>query len=341
VSWSIYSATLGPLLKVTDFSFSHLTLVLPRLWEEPWEQYLSEAEGNARRVIEAQSIFARLLQGVAGETPSAELLAWLAIWSRFANALTALRGAVEWPNQLSGWTVVRAAFEIGLHLEGIQRPESDAGRDDRRDWELVRHRLRGYLAWSLWEERRHCKQAMDDNNLDALFDPRPARELIAHLGERNEAFERLTGAEVPLISDQESSLDRERMMGALSGRLARVDQWLGETSLQDWCSMLKRLENRTAGHAPGPVSIFELLGEKRSVSAVLKARGCAHLYPLYMRGSAAVHGAGLWTALHLVDGGVAPSMMTSSSDVDSYVQLVLSEVRTAGVALDVIASRLW
>lgn len=212
---------------MTTFEFESVTLLIPALWDKPWDELIDEAEGLEREFLRAQARYARMLQRVASSPTTPEKVGWLALWSRLFGCLTGGRGAAIWESRFAESVIMRVANEATLHVQAIMLPVLEAvERDDHRihpdHWNEVRDRLRGYVVWSLRGDERLYRHVSDERRLAEAFDPRPERELIKELGDLQEAWTHFSGQTLELTSDSEAFHDRARAEGMYRSELNRI-----------------------------------------------------------------------------------------------------------------------
>jgi hypothetical protein len=323
------------------FKFESLTILVPELWDKEWDQLIDDADGYEREFLAAQARYARMLQGLKASPATPEKIAWLALWSRLFGCLTGGRGAAEWESRFASSIIARVCYETTLHIQAVLLPvlkavEPPDGAISEEHWEMVRDRLRGYLAWTLRGDQRLYRHVLQEQNLNDAFDPRPEREFIRDLGESREAWERLSRQELEIVSDQEAFNDRAKAVAFFRSELNRVTLWLADSRLQPWRVKLSGLESAT----DGSVSLFALLDAGHSVSSFLRSRNAGVGYYEYLKGSAFVHGSSLETAMFTQATVVAPDFADLAGGFRSSTEQILSQAHLHAVLWELCLSKI-
>jgi hypothetical protein len=325
---------------VKPFVFEDLTLLIPELWDKPWATLIDEAGGVEKRFIIAQRRYAYLLRGVGAEPATPEKVGWLAIWSRLFGALTAGRAAADWESRFGVSIIARTAYESTLHLQAVMVPVLDGVEDGKslsdEHWAVARDRLRGYVAWTLRGDELLYKHVLQQRNLDDAFNRKPEREFIRDLGDKQGAWERLSGQVLEVVSDQEAFQDRAKAVAFFRGELGRVAKWLSDRRLQPWRRSLGELEKTSNGS----VSLFQLFGLGHGISSFLRTRGAGVGYYEYLRGSTFVHGSSLEGSMLTVEGLIAPDFADLGAGFQKAADRLLSHCQLHAVLLELLSNHL-
>jgi hypothetical protein len=325
---------------MAPFRFENLTLVVPELWEKPWDEIIDEAEGIEREFIIAEARYARLLKAIAPSPVTPEKIAWLALWSRLFGCVSGGRGTVQREARLAVSVLRRVAFEAALHLQAVMLPvltaaDSSGPSIGEEHWTAVRDRLRAYLTWSLRGDEALYRHVSSEKTLEEAFDPRNERAFIEMLGENKAAWESLSGQRLEVVSDQEALYDRTKATARFKTKRNRLARWLSDPRLQPWYRQMRELEKQTF-----PVSLFLLLGVGNSVPAFLRSRGLGIGYFEYLQGSAAIHGASLEASMLTTDTLVAPDFANLDGSFEEYAERLLSQCRLQAILLEIMSGHL-
>jgi hypothetical protein len=325
---------------MAPFRFENLTLVVPELWEKPWDEIIAEAEGIEREFIATQARYARLLRPIAPTPVTPEKVGWLALWSRLFGCLSGGRGAIDWEARLAISVLTRVAFETALHLQAVMLPVLNAAdlvgsRIDEKHWAAARDRLRACVTWSLRGDEALYRHVSSDRILDEAFDPRKERAFIEMLGENKAPWESLSGQRLEVVSDQEASFDRSKAVARFRKKRNRLSRWLSDPRLKPWYRQIRELEKHTS-----PVSLFLLLGVGNSVPAFLRSRGLGIGYFEYLQGSAVVHGSSLEASMLTTETLVAPDFANLDGSFEESADRLLSNCRLQAVLLDIMSGHL-
>jgi len=321
------------------YSLNELNLVIPELWDKPWDEYIENSEGIEREFIVVQSTYARALRQIADKPVTPEKLAWLSLWSRMFGALTGARGATMWKSRFAVSVMERVAVEAFLHLEAVMLPAMENAESlDEHAWASVRARLRGYLAWCIYGDEVLYKQLLDDRILEAAFDPKPERALIEELGSSANAWESLTGTAFEVLSDQEAFHDRENAKKQLTSDMTRATKWLSDPRLRPWIDKLRLLKRESEGR--GAVPLFSHFDLPASVSGFLRKRGSSIKYITYLKGSGFIHGSSLEASMLVGDSMIAPDFANLGRGFETATNTTLSECRLAILLLQVLSTHI-
>ena len=297
--------------------FSELTLLVPNLWDKPWQEYIDGADGLEREFIVVQAQYARILGRLSQKPVTAEKLGWLSLWSRFFGTLAGARGSAEWSSRFAVSVMEPVAFEVSLHLQAVMLPVLEATDAEPSIWSNVLNRLRGYVAWAIHGDQLLYARLLERaHSVNAVFDPKPERQFIHELGDRRDAWERLTGQTLEIISDHEAFHDRAKATARLTSQANRVAKWLHDSSLHPWAVKLRNLESQNKRDRRGAVTLFQLLDLPSSVQTFLNRRGSGFSYFSYLKGSGFIHGSSLEAALLAAEPIVAPDFAKLGNGFD-------------------------
>jgi hypothetical protein len=323
-----------------SFSLDDLTLYVPSLWDQPWEEYVESSDGLERDFIIAQAAYAKTLRQIAGERASPEKMAWLSLWSRLFGALSGARGAAKWESRFAVTVMERVAMEAFLHLEVVMLPVLGGnGQPTSHAWKNVRDRLCGYLAWTLYGDELFYRQLLDDKILEAIFDPVPERKVIEELGSSMQAWETLTGSQFEVVSDQEAFSDRKKARKQLMADTNRVTKWLSDPRLRPWIDKLRILKRDSTNHQ-GATTLFALFDLSSSVAGYLKKSDARIKYLTYLKGSGCIHGSSFEASMVATDAMIAPDYANFGRGFETSTKVILSDCRLAILLLQVLAGHL-
>ena len=301
-----------------------------------------ESEGLDREFLAAQARYSDLLRLVPEAPATFEKLAWIALWSRLYGVLVGARGSVQQQSRIALAVLDRTAFETELHIEAIVRPSLGIVLTDRDspasdNWERVRERLFGFVAWTLLGDQSLYERAGEDETLRAAFDPLPAREHERETGSVRTAF-----GEVEVLSDQEASLDLSRAKKALAAKASRAERWLTAAQLQPWIKRARDVEGSASGRRRPPISLFELFGEGSSVFNFLNRdpQWASMTYLQYAEGSAFIHGSHLSGSLLMLGDAVFADVGNPTGEIERHAQSVLSTCLLQAQSLEGLANAL-
>ncbi len=322
------------------FRFESLELLVPELWDKPWEEWIAEAEGIDREFLTAEAVYANMLRVVPAKPVTPEKVAWLTIWSRLFNTIEGVRGAKDVQSNMSILALARVAYEVSLHVEAIGLPALTAagsGGLTEEAWEAVRDRLRAYCAWTLRGDERLHERLTKPWHLLAAHDRQLERDFIHDWGDSVGMWEAMSGQKLELVSKQEEAQDRRRAQAQFQAELTRIRKWLSDERLKPWRDKLHQLEQKDDR---GTVSFFQLVGAGTSVSNFLNQRGMSIGYFEYLRGSAVVHGSSMGSVMAAREGFITPDFADLEDDAVRSAGHVISRCRIVAVFLQITASHL-
>ena len=100
-------------------------LLIPRLFEQDWENVLHSSQGVERELIVVQAKGAYLLRDIDEEHVSVERLGWLCLWSKAFAALEVVSSSLINNAKLALQLTARNVFELVLHTEVLLQPLFD------------------------------------------------------------------------------------------------------------------------------------------------------------------------------------------------------------------------
>jgi hypothetical protein len=234
---------------------------------------------------------------------SAEALAWFALLSKCIEVLIGLRAAELGQSRLAFEAVDRAALELHLQLHAIVAPLVATGSLDdvpKRRLDELRQLLRKYAAWTLHNEAGRLDEIADRGTLDDLFEGQSARDLAMALGTALPDCEQTFG-EVPVLSDAELALDRQKFEASLGGLRRQVQNIIDQLALGPLIDRLRKVLEDAAktnkvsrGSQSFPSVVALLQGDNaRGVRAQLGRAQLGFAYSGYARNSQVVHASDL------------------------------------------------
>jgi hypothetical protein len=314
-------------------TLSTVTLVLPDFSEIDWEGLLADTEGPERKLILMQRLHANLLRRCTSLEATPERLAWLSFWSKVAASLLGARLNINATSDLGLTLLGRSASESSLHLHTIAAPFLEHVDNP---WEACLDRMRAFAAWALKHDLRYYRSLLDEETLDAIWNPELARSIVAN-PEEHRFHEALFG-ELELANEHELDLEKEQMRVRMAKHAARVEKWLADDRLTVWSSRIEELEGRRR-RLP---SFFELFESKEaSMFHRLRAMGLAYGYITYARDSHIMHGSTIDGFLMTGDQVAAPRLSADAEVVERAIERVRADHARDTLLLHLIQQRIW
>lgn len=326
-------------LVMKSFAFEDISLFVPNLWDKDWNTATAESDGLEQRVLRAQAQYARMLKDVTAEPCTPEKVAFLSLWSRLFSLLEGASAVLESKSPYSANVLSRVAYEATLQVQVVMLPVLDSADDGGikpEHWADFRDRLRGYIAWALHGDEKLYRHVLREDNLNAAFDRRRERDFVRELGDNLPGWERISGQQLEIVSDQESFQDRENAVRYFREKLNRASKWLSDSRLLPWRKKIAQLEGVPARN----VSLFELLGAGSSVNSFLKSRGAGVGYFEYLQGSAFIHGCSLESSMLVTDRFISPDFADLSNRLEQAIGGVVSNCHLHAVLLELATKHL-
>ena len=247
--------------------------------------------------------------------------------------------------------LVRAIFEQQMHLQIILKPlmELHGVQNSRKQVHVPEklakdeedrtiNRLTGCAAWCIWHDRLNCKQVLEHETLDAIWDHSPAFQIIDDLV-KFKAYEAIFGKLNVKTSVRELKKGRLKQQDAGYHKICRLEAWLNHADLMPWH---QRMMSLSKGRLERSVNLFSLLDEiKPGVKSGLNDLELPFAYPLYTEGSMTIHGSTLDQFMHLGDNAVTPLFLGMPDEVNSVALELGQMCNQIVVGLFLLKFRVW
>lgn len=316
-------------------TLDEITVVVPDVPDGgEWGEAEDEAEPAEVPLIRVQRLLAGLLAEARPpeEFPRPMLIAWLMLWTRVFQGLEGLRGAAVRRSLYSARVISRTLFETNVQVRAIARNLTDTSSrlPEALKRRSVEDRLHAYLAWSIHQDLDAWRHFLRARNLDAVFDPKPARDFARKYGHVVPALGALV-EEYETLTDAEARAEREEAKSVADQKIEEYSSWLQDERLLPFSERLNREEHR---------SFYSFLDpNEKSVRGALDADGVPYAYGIYARGSAVAHGTTCEGLMSRIGPAFAPQVWATDDSIASAVGQGLRSARNTTFGLFLIRPR--
>ncbi|MCD6334273.1 MAG: hypothetical protein J7M27_02955 [Candidatus Latescibacteria bacterium] len=329
-------------------SLGDYKLLLPqKIPKEEWSKSIEQLEGCAKEAAILQAKGYNLLEEIEESKATPERIGWLNLWAKTYTVLESAMSAFEYRSDFVLQVISRSTFEWGLHAHVLIEPITDLNADisaiERKSHKKFRvtsrihlkqcvDRLRAYTAWCLWSDKVHYDAQMDPKKLRGVWDPSPAREILADK-KRLEIYERLFGKLEVEVDEDKLKQGRAEMEYQCREKIDRIDQWLSDPDLKPWADKIKSLTKGNKRH----VSFFALFDESpTTVWKRLQKHEISFAYSLYSISSMVLHGSTMEQFITIRDSDLAPKIKPDDSNAEKIFGEVIGDCNHIFVLLGAI-----
>ena len=290
------------------------------LFNYPWDEDIEINQGETALLLQTCKEQSSILKKTKEWSPTPETIAWVTLWTRNLNlmqsAISILEsriGIAKAGQRFALRILWRPAFELYVTLNYILSESSDLIKKPNSEKFSISHRLCGYLAWCLWNDKELSHKFTQKWRLDTVYGKNgplsPENEELY-----NQAKEFFWGDVEPYSYKKDQEKKKEVREISFNERTQFI-RWLRHEKLNDFYNKIQRDKPRT---------YFSLIDpENRSLASLLSSSMNDAGYPLYQEASTLIHGSTFKEHTEMIGEYLYPLIVES----DEFVQRQAGHVR--------------
>lgn len=298
---------------MTDALPDSISDVPEALWKAPWDDIISEHEGETEKLLRVACNMGRMLEPCQNWQFRPGAVAWFLLWSRNFHVVQSALAALDTDltivqgGQLHTLEILyRQALELQLDLMAIADPRKiSLGDIERENWAEVYDHHCAYLAFCANNETRYLGEMTKDyvregtKELPPQYKDKNYQHWIRELWGEGDTEDN--------PQDRGKKISRAEQLKFYKSERNRLRQWLEHEELIVW-------DNRFRKSSPDNF-VGLLLGEKVSTRERLKKYGMGFGYPTYQSASSIIHGSFVSPFIGYSGWGLSLSLLGSEEDL--------------------------
>lgn len=324
-------------------------LEIPKLWEKEWSEAIHEAGEVEKELLIFQFRGVNLLKSIDVYQATPERLAWLSFWTK---TFSSLDGAIIaqaknsefvlqalWRIVLELWLQITTILEPILEFHNPEKSPNISANTEQEAWDQVLDRLIAYTAWCLLNDIRLYNELIQNHNLEAVWNPNPARE-IAKNPDNRKAFEAIFGPLKVEIDLDKLKQERNKQEEMAKEAIHRLEAWLEHPRLKLWYEKLNQVNNKKKRNPASFYALFDKNDEKTRQK--LKSLGMEFAYLSYKADSMLIHGSTIDQLLLVFDENkLMPKFVGSDNRVKISASSIGSMCNSIFVGLCLMQKLVW